>query len=135
MAKTHEQVYDVVWSGERNPGADGKLPAVGNTVDVKNATWDEHHRFPRAYRGLDGSGFRSEPVRFLLRPCDRDSPRRDGPPMKPKAVRHRDARQRAHGHPGTRLHLADLVHAAEPMKSARHGEHGGVRRLTDTALG
>ena len=37
--KTHEKVYDVVWSGERQPGADGKLPPVGNTVDVENATW------------------------------------------------------------------------------------------------
>ena len=37
--KLHEQVYDVVWSGDRKPGADGKLPAVGNTVDVKEATW------------------------------------------------------------------------------------------------
>jgi hypothetical protein len=37
--ETHEKVYDVVWSGERKPGTDGKLPAVGNTVDVKNATW------------------------------------------------------------------------------------------------
>ena len=37
--ETHEQVYDVVWSGERKPGADGKLPLVGNTVDVGNATW------------------------------------------------------------------------------------------------
>jgi len=35
----HEKVYDVVWSGERKPGKDGKLPPVGNTVDVKNATW------------------------------------------------------------------------------------------------
>ena len=35
----HEQVYDVVWSDERKPGADGKLPAVGNTVDIENATW------------------------------------------------------------------------------------------------
>jgi len=35
----HEQVYDVVWSGERKPGANGKLPPVGNTVDVANATW------------------------------------------------------------------------------------------------
>ena len=34
-----ERVYDVVWSGDRRPGADGKLPAVGNTVDVDNATW------------------------------------------------------------------------------------------------
>jgi hypothetical protein len=37
--KTHEKVYDVVWSGDRQPGADGKLPPVGNTVDVANATW------------------------------------------------------------------------------------------------
>jgi hypothetical protein len=37
--KTHEQVHDVVWSGDRRPGADGKLPAIGNTVDVKKATW------------------------------------------------------------------------------------------------
>lgn len=34
-----EKVYDVVWSGDRRPGADGKLPAVGDTVDVANATW------------------------------------------------------------------------------------------------
>jgi hypothetical protein len=33
----HEKVYDVAWSGDRSPGADGKLPAVGNTVDVENA--------------------------------------------------------------------------------------------------
>jgi hypothetical protein len=36
---THEKVYDVVWAGDRSPGEDGKLPPVGNTVDVKNATW------------------------------------------------------------------------------------------------
>ena len=27
------------WSGDRKPGANGKLPSVGNTVDVENATW------------------------------------------------------------------------------------------------
>jgi hypothetical protein len=32
--ETEEQVYDVVWSGDRKPGADGKVPPVGNTVDV-----------------------------------------------------------------------------------------------------
>ena len=36
---THEKVYDVAWSGDRKPGADGKIPAVGNTVDIANATW------------------------------------------------------------------------------------------------
>ena len=34
-----EKVYDVVWSGGRKPDSDGKLPPVGNTVDVENATW------------------------------------------------------------------------------------------------
>ncbi|MEM9255208.1 MAG: DUF3604 domain-containing protein, partial [Pseudomonadota bacterium] len=28
-----ERVYDVAWSDDRNPGADGKLPPVGDTVD------------------------------------------------------------------------------------------------------
>jgi Protein of unknown function (DUF3604) len=37
--KPQEKVYDVVWAGDRKPGSDGKLPAVGNTVDVENATW------------------------------------------------------------------------------------------------
>ena len=39
--EVHEQVYDVVWgdADKRKPGADGKLPAVGSTVDVANATW------------------------------------------------------------------------------------------------
>jgi len=35
----HEKVYDVAWSGGRKPGEDGKLPPVGNTVDVASATW------------------------------------------------------------------------------------------------
>jgi hypothetical protein len=35
----NEKVYDVAWSGDRTPGANGKLPAVGNTVDLENANW------------------------------------------------------------------------------------------------
>jgi hypothetical protein len=35
----HEKVYDAVWGGDRKPGANGKLPPVGNTVNVANATW------------------------------------------------------------------------------------------------
>jgi hypothetical protein len=37
--KRQEKIFDAVWSGDRKPGADGKLPLVGNTVDVANATW------------------------------------------------------------------------------------------------
>ncbi|WP_246034103.1 DUF3604 domain-containing protein [Thalassotalea mangrovi] len=37
--KTHEKVYDVVWSGDRQPDSNGKLPSVGNTVDEEAANW------------------------------------------------------------------------------------------------
>ncbi len=39
--KTHEKVFNVVWSDMKNRKADkkGLVPDVGNTVDVKNATW------------------------------------------------------------------------------------------------
>jgi hypothetical protein len=39
--QVQEKIYDVVWgdADKRKPDADGKLPAVGSTVDVKNATW------------------------------------------------------------------------------------------------
>jgi hypothetical protein len=37
----HEKVYDVAWgdADKRKPGRDGKLPAVGSTVDLATATW------------------------------------------------------------------------------------------------
>ena len=37
--KRQEKIYNVVWSGERTLDAEGKLPPVGNTVDVETATW------------------------------------------------------------------------------------------------
>ena len=39
--KTHEKVYNVTWgdADKRKIDKNGKLTAVGNTVDVKNATW------------------------------------------------------------------------------------------------
>jgi len=38
---TQERVYDAVWgdAAKRKPDARGKLPVVGNTVDIKEATW------------------------------------------------------------------------------------------------
>jgi hypothetical protein len=37
----HEKVYDIAWgdAGRRPIGADGKIPPVGNTVNVPEATW------------------------------------------------------------------------------------------------
>ena len=37
--KPREKVYDVAWSGGRKPGANGKLPAVGDTVDLAIPSW------------------------------------------------------------------------------------------------
>ena len=37
--ETHEKVYDVVWSGDREPDENGKLHAVGNTVDAASASF------------------------------------------------------------------------------------------------
>jgi hypothetical protein len=39
--KSQEKIYNVAWSDaqRRKPGNDGKLPPVGDTVDVAQATW------------------------------------------------------------------------------------------------
>ena len=36
---THEAIYDVAWSDGRKKGSDGKLPPVGNTVDLTTAEY------------------------------------------------------------------------------------------------
>jgi hypothetical protein len=36
---TQERVYDVAWSGDREPDVNGRLPEVGNTVDLETASW------------------------------------------------------------------------------------------------
>ena len=36
---THEKVFDVAWSDHRKPAADGRLPPVGNTVDLRTASY------------------------------------------------------------------------------------------------
>jgi hypothetical protein len=36
----HERVYNVAWSGDRVLDGNGKLPAVGNTVDLETGAWD-----------------------------------------------------------------------------------------------
>ena len=39
----------------RKPGRDGKLPPVGNTVDVAERDLDQHHRRSGADHGLDAT--------------------------------------------------------------------------------
>lgn len=37
--KAREKVFDVAWSGDRAPDANGKIPAVGNTVDTATGSF------------------------------------------------------------------------------------------------
>ncbi|NOQ92102.1 MAG: DUF3604 domain-containing protein [Flavobacteriaceae bacterium] len=37
--KSHEKIYNVVWSGDRKLDAKGKLSAVGNTVNIPDASY------------------------------------------------------------------------------------------------
>ena len=41
--RTHEKIHNVAWSDDhsRKLSREGALPPVGNTVDVKNATWSD----------------------------------------------------------------------------------------------
>jgi hypothetical protein len=53
--KAEEKVNDIAWSGERTPGADGKLPPVGNTVNIAEAT------FTNAIGSAELHGYWSDP--------------------------------------------------------------------------
>ena len=56
--EAHEKVIDVAWSGDRKPDPKtGKVPSVGSTVDVKNATWTNTIGAPELTR-LEGPGLR-----------------------------------------------------------------------------
>lgn len=37
--ESHESVYDVAWSDNRQPGSNGKIPPVGDTVDLSIPSW------------------------------------------------------------------------------------------------
>ena len=70
----HEKVYDVVWgdADKRQPGADGKLPPVGSTVDVGQRHLDQYHRRSRTDHRLEGPGVRCQAAGFLLCPRARN---------------------------------------------------------------
>ena len=78
--EAHEKVYDVAWSGDRKPGKDGKLPPVGNTVNVADATYTNSIGAPVPPDRLERPGVRPEAARLLLRARDRDPDARAGRP-------------------------------------------------------
>jgi hypothetical protein len=71
-----EQVYDVVWSGDRQPDADGKLPSVGDTVDVAEATWTNTIGAPELIRVWTDPDFDpSVPAVYYARVLEIPTPR------------------------------------------------------------
>jgi hypothetical protein len=71
-----DRVFDVVWSGDRKPGKDGKVPAVGNTVDLKKATYTNTIGSPELIGSWTDKSFDSKQhalyyVRVLLIPTPR----------------------------------------------------------------
>ncbi len=70
-----EKVYDVAWvdAASRKPDAKtGKLPPVGNTVDVASATWTNTIGDPELIAVWTRSRLRPGAARVLLRARDRD---------------------------------------------------------------
>jgi hypothetical protein len=56
--KQHEKIFDVASSGDRKIGADGKLPVVGNTVDLKTATYTDAIGAPQLATGWTDPEFK-----------------------------------------------------------------------------
>jgi hypothetical protein len=71
-----EQVYDVVGSDGRAPGPNGKLPAVGNTVDVASATWTNTIGSPELIAVWSDPDFdASQPAAYYARVLEIPTPR------------------------------------------------------------
>lgn len=73
----HEKVYDVAWSGHRKPHPKtGKLPAVGSTVDIPNATWTNTIGAPELIKVWKDPEFdRSQRAFYYVRVLEIPTPR------------------------------------------------------------
>ena len=60
----HEKVYDVAWSDDRELTADGKLPAVGNTVNVADASYTNTIGEPMLFAYWKDPAFNSKESAF-----------------------------------------------------------------------
>lgn len=72
-----EKVYDVAWSGQRRPDPQtGKLPAVGNTVDSRAATYTNSIGAPQLQAVWEDPDFTpGQPALYYLRALEIPTPR------------------------------------------------------------
>jgi hypothetical protein len=122
-----EKVYDVAWSGDRKPGADGKLPAVGNTVDLATATYTNSIGAPELSAAWKDPEFDAAlRAVYYVRVLEIPTPRWTAyDAVRFKVRMAKDVRMIAQA----RLHLADLVHAGvmEPDARGSRKRSGGLR--------
>ena len=113
----------------RPPAGTGRQAAAGRQHRRRRAGHlDQHDRRPRADRGLDRSRLRPGAVGLLLCQGHRNPDTAlDG--LRGAPLRRPDDRGRADDHPGARLHLADLVHAARLTGRRVGGTMTWLRRL------
>ena len=139
--QSFEKVFDVAWSGDRKPD---KWTGQGAGDPEHGGPRESHlhqlRRLDGTQDGVDRSRVRSQPARVLLRPRARDPDAaldaHSGREIRAAAARHRAA----HG-AGTRLELADLVHAVGRGAQERVGgddrrrsEEEGCHALGDAQL-
>jgi len=74
--KTHEKVYDVVWSGDRALGPDGKVPPLENTVDLATTEYQDTGGAPTLSGFWSDPAFdREQPAFYYLRVLQIPTPR------------------------------------------------------------
>ena len=110
QGQAHEKIHDVVWSGDRKPGNDGKLPPVGNTVDVANAIWTNTIGAPELISVWRDPAFNAaERAFYYLRVLEIPTPR--WPAYDVKRIGSKALPGTTDDAAGARLHVADLVRA------------------------
>ena len=73
---TGEKVYDVAWDTSRQPGADGKLPPVGNTVNLEDPSYSNTIGSPALSTFWQDPDFdASQPAFYYVRVLEIPTPR------------------------------------------------------------
>ena len=117
-----EKVYDVAWSGDRKPGADGKVPPVGSTVDVANATWTNTIGAPELIAVWNDPDFDPAQRAFYYgRVLEIPTPRWTAYDAKYFNVKMGPEVTDADA--GARLHVTHLVHAVEIAAAGNSRSH------------